>query len=322
MDNTTAGINSSVNHYDCAKPTWGYDVTAVQVLGFCLAFTPLISAPVNVIALVFIIRAPKLKANTRVCLGSVMMCNTLFGVIVLPLNIFGMIFAKSNSFIGKNDKLCEVGNGFEVMLRISALMHMSFLAYDRFLTMCRPFRRAFWLNRSFDTFVFIGCWMFPAILSFSVFLPRLQLIGIIKQHDCLLEQTKMCNFIANKSFSLTHTCLGFAVPSVFILLCNNRTMASVRRRETVIFNLLQINTKRGSFNRRHFGTKLARTICAMTSCFLCCWLPFFVVNFADPLTSYRVPRYIWLLVTWFGYASTVTSPVIYMKSTGLLSFGI
>lgn len=305
---------------DCSTPTWGYDISAVQVLGYCLAFTPIITVSINVIAMVFIIRAPKLKTNTRVFLCSLTVCDALVGIVVLPFRIYGIITAHLADVMRISGTLCDITNSLDVMLCASSIMHLSVLAYDRFLATCRPFKRGYWLNRKSCIVLFIGTWIVPAILSFGVIPLRFHLRGIERTYDCLLEQTKMCHFMANKSYAMTITLLGYAIPAIFILICNNCTLAAVERRRKLFTGLLNINTKRASVNRRHFGTKLARTIYMMTLGFLGCWLPFFVINFTDPLTSYRVPPYVWLLVTWLGYLNYALNPVIYLKFTGLLSF--
>lgn len=319
MDNSTSGEISSINKNECGKPTWGYDISAVQILGLCLACTPIVNISVNVITMTCIIRAPKLKGNTRLFLCSLTVCNAMYGLVVLPFRIFSMLTAKLDGLIGKNDVFCDVGNSFDVMLRMSSLMHLSVLAFDRYISLCRPFSRGYWLKRKFNAIVLTGSWIIPVIMSFGVVLPRVHLRGIVTEYECLLQETKMCYYIANKSFALT-TFLCFIILASFVLLCNKRTMSAVERRENVIFRLLQINTKRASFHRRYFGTKLARTIMLMASCFLFSWLPYFVISLTDPLTSYRVPTYIWLLVTWLGYANTISNPVLYLKSTGILSF--
>ncbi|XP_045188779.1 5-hydroxytryptamine receptor 4-like [Mercenaria mercenaria] len=320
MNFTFFGRNASANQVECSTPTWGYDISAVQVLGYCLTIIPLVNISVNVITMAYIIRAPKLKANTRVFLCSLTVSNTLVGVFVLPVRIFGMITATVGISLEISYILCVVGNSFDVMLRTSSALHLSVLAYDRYLSTCRPFSRGYRLNRKFNTILFIGCWTVPAILSFGVIPPRFQLKGIVKEYNCLLNRTKMCQYITNMPYAFITTFACFIVPAAFILMCNNRTISSVKKREKVFIKLLHINTKRRSFNRRHFGTKLSRTILSMSCIFLCCWLPFFVINFTDPLTSYRVPVYIWLLVSWVGYANSVITSVIYLKSTKVLFF--
>jgi hypothetical protein len=320
MSFTFLSDNGSSYQVECPMPTWGYSILAGQVIGYCLAFVPVLDITINIITLAYTVRAPKLKANTRLFLCSLMICNTFSGVFVLPVKLIGMITVELEIPGQLIVLLCDLGNSFDGMLRTSSIFHLSALAFDEYISICRPFRRSYWLNRKFNTILFVGCWIIPAILYFCFIPPKIHIKGIEQQMECLFQRTKMCQFISNKPFAFATTGICYIVPTAFILICNACTKSSVKKREQMFYKLVQINTKKRSFNRRHFGTKLARIVISLSYSCILCWFPFYLITFIDPLTSYSVPTYMWLLVSWTGYSNSIILPIIYLKLTKVLTF--
>lgn len=59
--------------------------------------------------------------------------------------------------------------------------------------------------------------------------------------------------------------------------------------------------------------KLAETLAIITSIFVCCWLPFFVVALLRPLCGVAcdLPIPMVSIVNWLGYTNSTLNPIIY-----------
>lgn len=311
-------FNKSISNVTlCTEPTWGYNVTVTRVLGYCLIILPLLTVVVNLIVLVVISRAPKLKLCTRIFLFSLAACDICTGVFVMPFRIFGMV-TENMKILGMTK--CNFGNSVDFMLYISSLVHLCVLTFDRFLASCKPFKHGLWFRREYCVLTCIACWIIPAILAFGIIPTELHIRGIATQYSCILKITGSCQLLSSRPFALTSAVVIYVIPTLFILICNCFIITAIENRKKMFLRLIHVHTKRGSLNRRHIGMKLAQTVMAMATGCIVCWLPFFTVQSVDPLVSYRVPQYIITLVTWIGYAKSVASPLIYLKSTSFLRF--
>lgn len=318
MVNTTERINASAE-IECWLPTWGYHVSVAQVLGYCLTWTPVITILVNVIALVYILKVPKLKTNTRTFLFSLTICDIFIGLVIMPFRIFGLINSGLDSKVVLDTIYCDIGNAIDVSFSIVTAMHLVILSFDRYLASCRPFQLRHWLNRKTCLIFFVLSWVIPLGVTLGLFPAKVHLTGVDNPYHCRSQNVRYCHLMLSVSFAMVFTAISYVLPAVCIILCNHCTKKAIEKRMKVFTRLLQINTTRGSYHRRHFGTKLARTIILLTWCSLGSWLPYFVINTVDPLTGYRVPPYVWLLVTWIKYSKSFISPVLYLKAAGFFN---
>jgi len=312
------GVNvSDIDTTLCKEPPWGYSYQASQIIGGCLTALPIIALGLNLTAMVVIFRAPKLKPCTRLFLFSVAICDTFVAIFIMPFRLVGLLGDRT---LVHYVTLCNIGNGLDLMLYISSISNLCILTFDRFLALCKPFRHAFWFKKEHCVLMFILSWLVPASLAFGIVPVQLHTKGVLPQNRCIMKITGSCQFLSNVPYALSSTSLCYVIPCAFILICNYFILAAIDKRKKIFLTLLRLHTERGSCHRRHFGTRLAFTTMKMTSCFVLCWLPFYVVQSVQLLTSYQVPHYVWLLAYWAGYANCAINPLIYLRSISFIRF--
>ncbi|XP_052771053.1 trace amine-associated receptor 1-like [Mya arenaria] len=320
MSNTTTTTTTTTIDtllLKCQPPTWGYEPTVFQVFGYSLSLLAVVTIVTNLVAMICIYRAPKLKTFTRLFLFSLAVCDFLVGAVVMPFRIFGMV---TRSFDSLGHTFCYIGNSVDVLLCSSSMFHITILAFDRCLALCKPFRHGYICSPAKGKSVFILSWLISAVISFGFILAKLHVKGIEAIYNCVLYVTGSCQLVSNVPYAIMTTAVTFGLPSLFTIVCNQFTTRAIEKRRKIFDRLVNINTRKGSLNRRHIGTKLARTILLMSLSFLACWSPFFVIHITDPLTNYRVPQYVWTLVTWTGYANSLLNPILYLKATSFIMF--
>jgi len=299
----------------CPQPTWGYEPLVFQVFG-CLCITlALGTVIINVVAIKWVVQAPKLKKPTRFLLASLAVCDISEGALVMPFRIAGMV---SNALDIKYTTVCDIGNSFDMCVCILSIFIMCLLVLDRCVALSKPFKYHLICTTCKFCFSFIIMLIISFIASFVPIMKHWHIDGISIIYECILRITGSCQYLANRPYSLTFSLIAFVVPSIFMLICNIITMWAAYNRRRVFDNLLHITTKRGSLNRRHIGSKLARTVVNLSFWKIMCWTPFFTVNVLEPFLSHVVPRYIWTLVTWLGYAHSALNPYLYLKATSFI----
>lgn len=301
----------------CEEPIWGYNVFVVKILGYVLMILSLAAVVLNVLALIVIFRAPKLKPVMRIFMFSLILCHLLMGLIVMPFRIIGMI---ANFLETSEPVYCNIFNSIEKMLYINSICHLCVLTFERYISLCRPFKYGNLFKRRSGMCFLFACWLISSGLAFGIIPNQLHMEGVQKEIQCIVELTRNCHSLLNVPYAFAAAVLCYIFPAGFILICNFFILIAVEKRRKLFLRLIHINTERGSLYRRHFGTKLAQTLMYMTSCFIVCWLPFFVVQSVNPLIMFQVPKYVWIFTNWLGYAYSVMNPFLYLKSISFLRF--
>ena len=291
--------------------TWGYSKPDVRIVAYILAFSPVLVLTMNCIASLYIIRARRLKLHTRLLLFSISAADILVATIVMPFRLYDML-----NYRAMNDPICNVGNSFDVFLSFVSMLSMTVLAFDRYITTCKPFHIGYWFRKRNMVGMLILTWGFPAIFTF-VFIPlKLSINSVGFKRKCLAWKTKSCLFFAKVPYGVS-TAILFSFLSAIIIICNKHTMHAIKKKTEIFYRVI-FSTKPIPVYRRHHGSKTARMVIRMTLCFMLCWLPFFIVIAVDPLLGYRIPQYIWIVARWIAYMNCVLNPLLFLISAGVL----
>ncbi|KAH9523611.1 5-hydroxytryptamine receptor 4 [Bulinus truncatus] len=284
-----------------------YAVTAVLIL------VPILTIFGNCVVILAVITHRKLRTITNAFVVSLAVADMCVALFVMPFSIYQQL---NNKVWLLGAVLCKLSSSLDVMMCTVSIFHLSCLAIDRYLAICRPFlheRLTFrWIG-----FMLTFCWVTPVFISFIPILNGWNHIGIEDIIDCAFPpEASVCVFVVNIPFAIICSLIAFYIPVIFMGVCNAKIyMAAIKQAH-------QIRTLEAAGNHNHYShckrkskfkqeSKAAKTLGIIMGCFSICWFPFFIMNVIDPLINYSMPYVPWQIALWLGYINSLMNPLLY-----------
>ncbi|XP_050397572.1 5-hydroxytryptamine receptor 4 [Patella vulgata] len=292
---------------DKAGPPPFYSAAVRYVIGAILMFVPITTIVGNGIVITAFATHRRLRNITNSFVVSLAIADIGVAVIVMPFSIYQQL---NNKAWALGYSMCIVVTSFDVMLCTISIFHLSCLAIDRYLAICRPFLHER-MTKNIVMMMLITCWVFPVSISFIPIMNEWNLIGIEDYYKCLFpDGAQMCVFVVNIAFAIVCSAVAFYVPVVFMIICNIKIYMAARRQAMQIRSLDVVGNSKGKGKFKQ-ETKAAKTLGIIMGCFSVCWFPFFIFNVIDPLIGYKIPYNIWIVALWLGYINSMMNPFLY-----------
>ena len=265
----------------------------------------------NVAVIVRLQLTQRHKHFTKFFLSSLAMADIFVGLIVIPFRTYGL-FYDERYILGI--LTCSIINSCDVMFTTMSIYHLATLAFDRFVAVCYPLSWTRICGRRTLIILFILCWIVPAGFSFGLILPKIHALGVEEFAECTNQLSKSCAFVTNIYFALFDGAITIFLPILIIMIFNAGICIIVRKqralRSYMVYNsAANLQRSNSLFSKE---TRIALTIGLMSSVFLLCWLPFFILNTivaAEPISSLALRVSIWL-----GYTNSAANPIIFLIS--------
>ena len=297
---------------DTAGPPPDYGPAGVYGVSVVLLLVPLLTVLGNALTILAVLTHRKLKTKTNAFIVSLAIADLCVSLLVMPFGIYQQL---NNKVWLLGDTLCRLSASLDVMLCTVSIFHLSCLAVDRYLAICRPF-----LHERLTVRVIVGmlvfCWLSPVFISFLPIMNGWNEAGIEDYLHCAFPpEAPVCVFIVNIPFAVVCSLIAFYVPVAFMAVCNMKIYMAASKQAHQIRTLEEAgahnhmnHTKRKKF---HHETKAAKTLGIIMGCFSVCWFPFFIMNVIDPVVGYRIPYIPWMVALWLGYINSMMNPVLY-----------
>eukprot|EP00062_Callorhinchus_milii_P022882 gi/632981139/ref/XP_007907425.1/ PREDICTED: D(1) dopamine receptor-like [Callorhinchus milii] len=232
---------------------------------------------------------------------------------------------------------CEVWVAFDIMCSTASILNLCVISMDRYWAIASPFRYERKMTQRV-AFMMIGlAWWLSILISFI----PVQLSW--HRSDVLLSEPNTslgavdqggCHFRLNRTYAISSSLISFYIPVAIMIITYTR-----------IFRIAQMQIRRISLLERAVGhalirqaqahqgsreaslksslkkeTKLLKTLSVIMGVFVCCWLPFFVLNCIIPFCSAQLHRQGGLpcvsettfdIFVWFGWTNSSLNPIIY-----------
>ena len=253
------------------------------------------------------------KQFTKFFLVSLAGADILLALTVIPFSILGFFYDNRKIF---GDVTCEIVNSCDVMFTSTSILHLSVLAFDRFVAIRWPYSVARVCNRKRLIIFFILCWTIPAALSFGLIMPGLHVRGVEQFVDHESSLSLSCVLIVNVYYATIPAIVVIFLPTILIIFFNVNICLRLRKRR-----YLRKCTQRVHDSSVHGGilhkvsggeSRIAITICSMTLAFILCWVPFFIFNIIGAATMYRISEIILPVCIWLGYANSAINPIVFL----------
>ncbi|KAK3094515.1 hypothetical protein FSP39_002759 [Pinctada imbricata] len=306
-DQLTSGLNCDVILADKAPPPPVYSKEVSTFIGAVLSVFPLVTLSGNSLVIIAVFTHKRLRTITNAFVVSLSVADFLVALLVMPFAVYQQFNDKK---WGLGHYMCKIVTCLDIMTTTSSIMHLSCLAVDRYLAICRPFVHERLTNRIVCAML-TSCWILPMFISFLPILNEWNLIGIEDVHTCMFgEYDTHCGLIVNIPFALICSTIAFYIPAIFMIICNIKIYLAARKQAHHI-RTLEASLHKHNKRKLKQETKAAKTIGIIMGCFCVCWFPFFIVNVIDPLIGHKITYVPWTIALWLGYLNSMLNPFLY-----------
>ncbi|XP_069140043.1 5-hydroxytryptamine receptor 4-like [Argopecten irradians] len=306
MLNTTPEVNCTALLEGKPGPPPFYSLEVRAVLGLILTLFPVLTFFGNTLVIVAVFTHKRLRTITNVFVVSLALADCMVALSVMPFGVYQQL---SNKSWALGHTLCLVSTSLDVMFTTTSIIHLSCLAIDRYLAICRPFLHER-LNNSVIAGMIVACWLTPILISFVPIMNGWNLFGIEDLYGCLFPDASTCGFIVNTAFAVVCSTIAFYLPTIFMIVCNVKIFLAAEKQAKHIRSL-ELHLHKHQTGKLKRETKAAKTISIIMGCFCVCWFPFFILNIIDPLIGYKIPYIPWTVALWLGYLNSMLNPFLY-----------
>lgn len=273
----------------------------------------------NALVCAAVLRFRHLRANvTHVFIASLAVSDLLVAVLVMPWKAAAEVagFWPFGAF-------CDVWVAFDIMCSTASILNLCVISVDRYWAISSPFRYERKMTQRV-AFVMIGAaWTLSVLISFI----PVQLdwhkadVGAVKPNA---SEADSCDSSLSREYAISSSLISFYIPVAIMIVTYTRIyrIAQVQiRRIASLERAAQHAQSRQSDRSLHRSlktsfqreTKVLKTLSVIMGVFVCCWLPFFVLNCVVPFCRNDpcISDTTFDVFVWFGWSNSSLNPVIY-----------
>ncbi|XP_069868764.1 LOW QUALITY PROTEIN: D(1B) dopamine receptor [Dipodomys merriami] len=300
----------------------------------------------NVLVCAAVVRDRHLRAKTtNVFIVSLAASDLLVALLVMPWKAVAEVagFWPFGAF-------CDVWVAFDIMCSTASILNLCVISLDRYWAISRPFRYERRMTQRVALLVVGLAWALSVLISFI----PVQLnwhrgkagswAGLdLPANGTTWEEAaepgmraESCDSSLNRTYAISSSLISFYIPVAVMIVTYARiyriAQAQIRRIASLERAVEHAQSCRGPAACAHHPglgtsirkeTKVLKTLSVIVGAFVCCWLPFFVLNCVVPFCHRRPPGGArgagWPCVgettfdvfVWFGWANSSLNPIIY-----------
>ncbi|XP_056130441.1 D(1B) dopamine receptor [Lampris incognitus] len=318
-----------------ATPNFSKEVVIRTLTGCLLSLLIVWTLLGNILVCSAVMRFRHLRTKvTNIFIVSLALSDLFVAVLVMPWKAVAEVagFWPFGTF-------CSVWVAFDIMCSTASILNLCIISVDRYWAISSPFRYERKMTHRV-AFVMIGvAWLLSVLISFI----PVQLNWHKASDDETTgtrnssenEPEESCDSSLNREYAISSSLISFYIPVAIMIVTYTRIyriaqiqirrIASLERAaehaQSCRTNRLECqhhNTLKTSIKRE---TKVLKTLSVIMGVFVCCWLPFFILNcvvpFCDrPATGEDaglpcVSETTFDVFVWFGWTNSSLNPIIY-----------
>ncbi|XDV36988.1 hypothetical protein PO909_006689 [Leuciscus waleckii] len=223
---------------------------------------------------------------------------------------------------------CDIWIAFDIMCSTASILNLCVISVDRYWAISSPFRYERKMTPRVAFVMISMAWTLSVLISFipvqlkwhnaqPVSFPEVN-----GSHRALL--TENCDSSLNRTYAISSSLISFYIP-VAIMIVTYTQIYRIAQKQIRRISALERAAENAkirhsessfklSFKRE---TKVLKTLSVIMGFFVCCWLPFFILNCIVPFcksTSTGLPCIsptTFDVFVWFGWANSSLNPIIY-----------
>ncbi|XP_041921656.1 D(1C) dopamine receptor [Alosa sapidissima] len=294
------------------------DSVRALIIGFLLFLLIVSTLLGNMLVCAAVVKFRHLRSKvTNFFVISLAVSDLFVAVLVMP---WEAISAVAGSWLFGN--FCGVWIAFDIMCSTASILNLCIISLDRYWAIASPFRYERKMTHRM-AFMMIGlAWTLSILISFI----PVQLNWHMAEGDAedahSINQTINCKANLNKTYAISSSLISFYIPVIIMIATYTRIfriaqtqirrISSLERAAEQAQNNLHTDCSTESSLKTTFKkeTKVLKTLSVIMGVFVCCWLPFFVLNCMVPFCQ-CVSDTTFTIFVWFGWANSSLNPVIY-----------
>ncbi|CAM9737580.1 unnamed protein product [Lampetra fluviatilis] len=299
------GLNCTKMNFSKSEST-----LIVGTMSFFIAVT--ILSNLLIISAVAFFRQLQTRANALAL--SLAFSDLLVVVVIMPLAMVKSVY--KCWFYAR--WLCNVQFFWDYWFTTASVLHLSCIAYDRYVAICDPLRYQQRVTRRTLTFMLLFCWIASALLSTPILLSMSPTLskGRIETVGCPDD----CRFLISVGILFAIGMWPYFTSVLLIVLMYGRIYRVARGQARKIAAMDRASSVLGggeeagraaasrwaSMKREHNATK---TLGAIIAAFIISWLPFYIIAVIFTMDESVLLAY--KVAVWIGYMNSAINPILY-----------
>uniref|UniRef100_A0A8D0GD39 G-protein coupled receptors family 1 profile domain-containing protein n=1 Tax=Sphenodon punctatus TaxID=8508 RepID=A0A8D0GD39_SPHPU len=223
---------------------------------------------------------------------------------------------------------CDTWVAFDIMCSTASILHLCIISLDRYWAITSPFRYERRMTQRLACAMITLAWTLSVLISFiPVQLHWHKARGWGSQEVPPQAGPPRCDTHLNRTYAITSSLISFYIPVAIMIGTYTRIYRIAQAQIRQISSLeragghcpAQEGEPASSLRKE---TKVLQTLSIIMGVFVCCWLPFFLLNCLLPFCHSEaegspqqqlpcVSQTIFNIFVWFGWANSSVNPVIY-----------
>ncbi|NXM92417.1 DRD5L protein, partial [Oenanthe oenanthe] len=226
---------------------------------------------------------------------------------------------------------CDTWVAFDIMCSTASILHLCIISLDRYWAIASPFRYERRMTQRLACAMIALAWALSILISFIPVQLHWHKAKDTGDPGSWLPGAPRCDVRLNRAYAITSSLISFYIPVAIMIITYTRiyriAQAQIRRISTLeraggqwpAAGREPSSSLRSSL---HKETRVLQTLSIIMGVFVCCWLPFFLLNcllpFCQPSLeghpegqSLCIGQTTFNVFVWFGWANSSVNPVIY-----------
>ncbi|XP_054238358.1 D(1)-like dopamine receptor [Indicator indicator] len=228
-------------------------------------------------------------------------------------------------------RFCDTWVAFDIMCSTASILHLCIISLDRYWAIASPFRYERRMTQRLACAMIATAWALSILISFVPVQLHWHKAKDRRDPGSWMPGTPHCDVSLNRTYAVTSSLISFYIPVAIMIITYTRiyriAQAQIRRISTLERAGGQwpapgkepTPSLRNSLRKE---TKVLQTLSIIMGVFVCCWLPFFLLNCLLPFCqpelktdhegqSPCIGQTTFNIFVWFGWANSSVNPVIY-----------